>query len=402
MAQTPSTLLLDRLPVRAARGDTETAQDRLFRVLVRARWAVLLVWAAVLFPRDWTIGAGDWHYFVTGSDALAASGPDGGLSVFAQHPELHMGPLSLVAAWVLRLGGGDGLTAAVILMWALGPVILVLLERTAVAVRGLERAGDDLLLGLTTLFGGVLFLGTWMEAAGPVAHLDDVLAMAFVALAVRAISCERPFAAGAAVGLAVAAKPWGVLLLPLCLALPWWRARLQAGVAALAVMLLAWLPFVVADRGTIAAGSYNQLNDLASGLRAVGIDTLATPTWVRPTQVLVALVLGLIAIRRGRWPAVVAVALAARIALDPAVFPYYTPTLVLGALVWDLVAARRPFPLWTLVTYVALTVAPVAALPDAVLGQIRFAAALGLVLGALLLPSGCRAASVHRHGRTAV
>jgi hypothetical protein len=153
-----------------------------------------------------------------------------------------------------------------------------------------------------------------------------------------------------------------------------------------AVSLAAWLPFVLADRGTTGAGSYNQANDPASALRALGVHAAGTPGWVRPTQVLLALALGVLAVRLGRWPAVVAVALAARIALDPAVFTYYAPTLVLGGLVCDLLVNRRALPLWTAVTYAAVVAAPLS-LSAGTLGAIRLAACAALILGALLLPA---------------
>jgi hypothetical protein len=346
--------------------------------LLRARWLLLLLWAAWLVPRGWSALDGDWHYFAAGGALLF--GPDG-LHVFARHPELHMGPLSLVAAWLLQPFGDRGLAGAEILMWALGPATLFLLERAATAIRG---AGDPL-VAVTTLAGGFLFLDAWMEAAGPIGHIDDVLAMTFVALALLAVATERPALAGLAVGLAIAAKPWGIIVLPLCLAFPP-RALLRSFGVAVGVGMVAWLPFVAVDRGTIGAGSYDQLNDAASALRALGVDALATPDWVRPAQVLLALAFGIVAVRIGRWPAVVPVALAGRIALDPAVFTYYAPTLVLGGLACDLLVSRRPLPMWTLVTFVAVAAVPTSVAAH-VRGDLRLAACVALILGALVLPA---------------
>jgi hypothetical protein len=351
--------------------------------LIRGRWIILLAWALWLFPRNWTIGAGDWHYFLTGSRLLF--GVDG-LHVFARHPELHMGPLSLVSAWFLRLGGGDGLGAAEVLMWTLGLVTLALLEQAATAIRG---SGDPF-VGLTTLGGGVLFLKAWIVAAGPIAHIDDVLAMTFTAVALWAVATRRPWVAGLAVGLAAASKPWGIMVLPLCLAFPR-RLLLRSLGIAVVTSLAAWLPFVVADRGTVGAGSYNQLNDAASALHALGVHSANTPDWVRPTQVLLALALGALAVRLGRWPAVVPVALATRIGLDPAVFPYYAPTLVLGGLVCDLLVSRRSLPVWTGITYVVVLALPLSFGATA-LGGLRLGACVALVLGSLLMPTAPRLA----------
>jgi hypothetical protein len=346
--------------------------------LLRWRWLLVGAWALWLFPRGWSPADGDWHYFATGAALLF--GADG-LHVFARHPELHMGPLSLVAARLARPFGGEGLDATEVAMWALGPATLFALERTAVRIRG----GLDPFVAGTTLAGGVLFLGAWMKAAGPVGHVDDVLAMTLAAAAAWAVAAGRPGLAGLAIGLAFAAKPWGVIILPLCLAFPARQIVRSAGVA-VAVSLVAWLPFVVADRGTIGASSYDQLNDAASALRALGVHASMTPGWVRPTQVLLALALGVVAVRIGRWPAVLPVALAARIALDPAVFTYYAPTLVLGGLSFDLLLARRALPIWTLLTYAAVVAVPTS-VAAAARGDIRLAVSLALVVGALALPA---------------
>ncbi len=346
--------------------------------LLRYRWVLLLAWAAWLFPRGWSVRDGDWHYFTTGSSLLFG---DDGLHVFARHPELHMGPLSLVATRALGPFGRDGLTGAIVLMWVLGPVTLFVLERAARAVRG----GTDPLVEMTTLVGGMLFISTWMRAAGPVAHIDDVLAMAFLAVAAWAVAVRRPALAGFAVGLAVAAKPWAIIALPICLAFPPRLLPRSLGVA-IGAILVAWLPFVLVDSGTTGANAYAQANDAASALHALGVRALDTPSWVRPAQVLIALALGVVAIWIGRWPAVLPVALAVRIALDPAVYTYYAPTLVLGGIALDLLVSRRSVPLWTLVTYVG-----VVAVPDSVSaatrGGVRLLTCVALVLGALLLPA---------------
>ena len=107
---------------------------------------------------------------------------------------------------------------------------------------------------------------------------------------------------------------------------------------------------------------------------------------MRPAQVLLALALGVLAVRIGRWPAVLSVALAARIALDPAVFTYYAPTLVLGGIACDLLVSRKSLPVWTLVTYGAVVAMP-ESVAAALRGDVRLLACVALVLGALLLPA---------------
>ena len=57
--------------------------------------------------------------------------------------------------------------------------------------------------------------------------------------------------------------------------------------------------------------------------------------------------LGALAIRRGRWPAVVLLAVVARIALDPGTNKYYAAGVAVGALIWDLLGSASVWPWWT-------------------------------------------------------
>lgn len=352
------------------------------RILLRARWLLLAAaWLAAV-PTAWDIRQGDWHYFVSGSRLLAAGGADGGLHVLGHHPELHMGPLSLAVAWLARLGGTNGLARVEILMWLLGPVTLLLLERAARRRRGdADRTWEQLVV----LAGGWVLLRSWTTAAGVMGHVDDVLTMTFAALAVYAAAARRPALLVLAVGLATGAKAWGVVLLPLCAAphLPRPRRTLLAGTAA---VVLPWVPFVIADRATLTPTSFDQAVDPASALRALGVAGAAMPHWVRPAQVLLGLALAALLVRSGRWAAALAAAVAVRIALDPAIYNYYTPTLVLAALVLDLVAARRPLPVATLAAFVGLAIAPWYVNDPPALGWIRLATALAVAAAALALP----------------
>jgi len=331
-------------------------------MLARSRYLVL--WAATLYwfvPRI-GIRGGDWHFFADANDLLLGRHPrgfdaPGGLHLFANYPEMHMGPLSVLLAGLFRLAPGDGSAAAVTIMCALAPVLVLIVERAAVASRSLRSALDHELLPLATLVGGLVFVRAWFDVAGPIAHLDDVMVLTAAAVVVWAVANERPWLAGAAVGLAIGGKSWAVVLLPLLGCFPR-RAALRSGGLALALGAAAWLPFLIADRGTLAAMRADQGNDLASGLRVFGVDTLTTPHWVRPVQVTIALALATLAVVRGRWAAALLLAVGARLALDPATFTYYMPGLVLGGLVWDLVGSRRPMPLWAPAAYFALATFP--------------------------------------------
>lgn len=375
---------------------------RAFGPILRRRHLILWAWASYWFAQRAFLSGGDWHYFVEGSKLLVGLNPTGfaepgGLHLFANYPELHMGPLSIVLAGLFALGPGDGRIAAEAGMLALGPVIVLLLERAAVAARGLRSAVDDDLLPFATLTGGLILIRAWVEVAGPVAHLDDVLVIAAATVAVWCGATRHPLLAGAAFGLAVAGKTSGILLLPLLACFPR-GAAIRAGAVGFGIALVAWLPFVLGDSGTMTALQVDQANDAASGLRALGIDTATTPDWVRPAQILAGLTLGGLAVLRGRWAAALLLAVGARLALDPAVFPYYMPGLVMAALAWDLVGARRPVPIWTLGAFFALHTLPQTAASPEVQGFAR----VGIVLAALALllprprPGGSPAPALRR------
>ncbi len=326
------------------------------------RHLVLWLWSAYWFSQRAFVRGGDWHYFRESSDLLFGRHPrgmtlPGGLHLFANYPEQHMGPLSVVLAGGFRLLPGDGRVPAGIFMCALGPLAVLLLERAAVAARGLRHAEEDDLLPFASLAGGLVFLRARVDVAGPVAHLDDVIVLAAAAVLVWAAATGRHRLAGAAVGIAIAGKSWGVLLLPLLACFGSGRA-LRAAAIATAIAAAAWLPFVLGDPGTLAALRVNQVNDASSGLRALGIHTLMTPHWLRPAQILLGLAVGGLAIARGRWAAALLVAVGTRLTLDPATFPYYTPGLVLAALAFDLVGSRRTFPAWTLASFLCLATVP--------------------------------------------
>lgn len=334
------------------------------RAVLERRHLLLALVALYWFPTSVTDRAGDWRYFADGARLLFG---DSGVHLYAEHPELHMGPLSLVVALL-------GQHAVHVLMWVLGVGTIFTVERAAIAARG-----DSALLRIGTLLGGGVFLVTWFTAAGPISHVDDVLAMFGAAVAVWGVATRRPWVVGLAIGLAVAAKPWAIVLVPLAFAVP---ARIRVLVVAVGVGAAFWLPFVLGDPATLSSMDFAQLNDQASALRVLGVDG-ATPSWVRPAQVLLGIAVGLLAVRRGRWAAAVVGAVGVRFALDPAVYEYYTPTLVLGALVWDLVGSRIQLPVLTLLTFVALQDAPQVIADPSTLGVIRLTAAAACVVVAV-------------------
>jgi hypothetical protein len=261
----------------------------------------------------------------------------------------------------------------------------VAIERLALATRP-DLASRTLALRLTVLIGGAAFLNAWTDLAVSYTHLDDGLALLLAVAAARAAVAGRAVLAGVCVGLAADAKPWALVFLPIVLLLPfrvWWRA-----VAAAVVMLAAaWLPFVLADSGTITAARYAITNTGDSALRALGVTSPKTPGWDRPAQILLGWALGAAAVARRRWAAVILLGAGARIALDPGVHGYYTAGIVMGALIWDTAGPRRPWPLWSLLSIFVLSGLPKITRNPQILGDTRLALILAFTVALLLAPA---------------
>ncbi|MGH3157159.1 MAG: hypothetical protein ACRDNF_11350 [Streptosporangiaceae bacterium] len=368
-----------------------------------AAWSAL--WCAILAPG----GGIAWKFFVQGTDVLftshgsaAASQP--GLHLYAAYPQLQIGPAAYAVAEVLRQIGPDyGLVAAEIVMTALGMLVIAMTQRIAVIVRpGLTAQPGRLRLYL--LVAGAFFVIAWAELAVAFGHLDDCLAITCAVAAVwiwivpQAPAPVRAAFMGVSAGLAAAAKPWAFVFLPVIL-LPlapaargrrgtaggWAVAIAVAGVAV--VTLAAWLPFFLGDPGTSNAVHYQIANMPDSALRALGVSTARTPSWDRSVQIGLGCVLGLVAIVRRRWAALILLGAGARIALDPGVHKYYTPEVMAGALLWELLGQRRPWPVWTVLAFLALNMAPVLTGDNPLLGDIRLGLVIAFTAAVLLGPS---------------
>lgn len=340
------------------------APDR-FPVLRRLspllKWRYLvLVAAAFAFSLQHLRGTGeDWHFFQEGSELLFGvhhgySPLPGGLHMYANYPDLQIGPLSFLLATPFRLlGAHDGRVVAALVMTAVAPGLVFILERTGRAVWTERDERSDTLLSLTVFLGGILVVQAWSPLATIYAHLDDVLVLSAGVVAVWAVARRRPEIVGVAIGLGIAAKPWGVVALPLVFALSGrgrWRALLMAS----GISAVVWLPFVLADAQTLSAIKPAVLTDPASVLHLFGVPLAFGPDWVRPVQLGAALLVGCLAVWRGRWGAVLLVGIAVRVGLDPGVFLYYAAGLVLAAFVWDVLRSPSPLPVWTLAVFLLL------------------------------------------------
>jgi hypothetical protein len=329
----------------------DLARD-LFDRARRYRYAVLAVvavaiWLDTLSAAEWE--GTDWHFFLGGAHALTGGS---GLHVYARMPYLQFGPLALLVGVIFRDVGPDhGWVVVSALGMALGVLAIRLLEGAANALRS-----DAVRATTCVLIGGPFFLAAWASPAVSEGHPDDVLALLAIAGAVRAMATRRWLFGAILVGLAAAAKPWALLALPLAAALAGFRLRgLLVAVAAAAVP---WLPFFVVDAGTRRVGDFHLGVETTSTLHYLGLAVGATPAWPREVQLAIALVLGGVAVARGRWILVPLLAFAVRINIDPAAVDYYAAGPVLGALAWDLVEPTRLPPARTIIAWLTLLYLP--------------------------------------------
>jgi hypothetical protein len=338
-------------------------------LILLTAWTVL--WFAVVEPH----GGFSWHYLRTGGELIyqgTAGDGTGGLNLYAHHPELQMGPISFLVAGLFNpFPEATGQFLAAALMSLLGLVIVVLAGRSA-AHHFLGTGTNHQRLRQRVLIAGLAFIPMWIEVAVRFGHLDDVLALFFTALAVRSVTRGSAVLTGACLALAMDSKPTALAFVPLLLALPkekWLRAALWCG----GLVAVAWLPFFIGDSRSFAAAQFAIPNHPASALRWLGVGDPETPGWDRPAQAALGLALGCVAVWRGRWAAVVLLGANARIVLDPSVYTYYTASVLLGTLLWDVIGQRRLVPWWSWLALIILYGSVFVVPDDSVRGFIRLA-----------------------------
>lgn len=297
--------------------------------------------ATVLRPSD----TGDFWYFADrAADLFGASG----LHVYADHPKIQSGPITLLVAGAIESVDPGGFVLVPMCSAALCFGTLLSLA----SMRGARDRSPWMLLA-----GGLLLVGWWWYLA-LYGHLDDAVVLFLASIAIVAIQRGGHLRAAVAVGVMLAVKPWAVFLLPLTLrpsAVGWRRIAMPA--VSVAVGALCWAPFLLATSGTldglrppvrVAADSVVQLFGVG-----VGGDV---PAALRMAQLVVALVVVSVVVWRGHPEVALLGGIAVRLALDPATWEYYTVGLVLGALVWDLERSRLRWPAATVA--VSLLVPP--------------------------------------------
>lgn len=355
------------------------------------RWHHLLLtaWTAVWFVIAERHGAVSWHYLKTGEELLFNQVPGGGLALYANHPELQIGPVSFLVAGLFGPFPADlGENLAEAFMSALGLYMLVLVGRTA-ADHYAGTGVNHKRLQQRILIAGTAFIPMWVEVSVRFAHLDDVMALFFTTLAVRELVRGRAVALGVFMALAVDSKPWAVGFLPLLLVLPR-PALLRSCGWVVGLVAAAWLPFYLTHMNTLAAAHFTIPNQPASSLRWFGVNDPATPWWDRPAQMALGMGLGALAVRRRRWAAVVLLAADARIVLDPSVYTYYNASVLLGTLLWDSVGQRRLVPWVSWIALISLYGSALLIPSDSARGLIRLAFAVGSAAYVLFSPQRTR------------
>lgn len=263
-----------------------------------------------------------------------------GLSVYVEHPSAQVGPLGLAALAVVP---GEAACALVISV-LLGPAVWLIGR------------------GWWSMWA-VLF---WWPLATS-AHVEDAAVIVLLLVALR-----YPRWAAVALGTAMGWKPWAVFLAPILLAQP---RRLRAFATFAAVTAAWWLPFVVAEPGTLGA------LEPTVGVRATSLAGMLgqdASAWWRAGQLGVAAAACAWCARRGRLVEGALAACAIRVGLEPGgwIGYYLAPVGVLAVAV-----GRVPT-----VLAAALWVPWEAALPDQAAGVLRLTVVAVLVGGMLRTP----------------
>jgi len=355
-----------------------SSMGRLLGVLNHHVWLIFMIAGTLLAISHVGRRSGySWHFFTTGTKYLFSAS---GLQLYHVHPELQIGPLAFLVTspFILLLPSKVGEVLAMGVMMALALVLL----------GEIQKLGARHLPTRRTLFLiiGLAVLVMWTEMSVRFGHLDDAFAIVFSVSALRTAKNGRWVWTAILLAAAVDFKPWAVAFLPILILLPSrrWLPALALVVVGVAIV---WGPFLVAAPSSIAAGSFTIPNAPDSALRALGISNARTPTWCRPTQILLGALLALLLIARRRWAGVILMVIAVRVLLDPATKVYYDAGLVAGTAVVDLVVAAGVIP-WLTTAVTLLIYLPGYVLPtaDTLRGDLRALCLVGLILTLPFLP----------------
>lgn len=331
----------------------------LMRRAVRWRFLLLAAWIAICsvpMAMRWNPHGfmfNDWGIFQLSGRILLHRphydpGPGGALHLYANLPRVQIGPPAIYLSIPFdRPFGWYSVYAGVVVMGLMGLAFLYLVERLGLQLR------PDVDVARLTLIGGLVMVPGWTTISALYVHLDDTLVLLCLAGAMLATARGRWWIVAMLLGVAVAAKPWAVFLVPIVFGLP----RERRAITVLGVLGVAgafWAPFVLAAPATIGSlGALHLPVSPDSPLRDLHVRyDAAAPSWVRGLQLPVAVLVGILAGVRGRWVAVPIAAIAVRVALDPQTYAYYDGGLVAAAFIWDMSRGRR----WPVATLAATAI----------------------------------------------
>ncbi|MUH52644.1 MAG: hypothetical protein F2789_15715 [Actinobacteria bacterium] len=345
----------------------------LVSIVTRRRTALGIVSSAVVASTAVTTyrdhgNIGDWHFFAEMSRQLTSRH---GLLVYAEHPDIQSGPLSLLTVRLLDALGSIGFPIAIAV---LGVITVLVLERTRPHPRRSE---------LPFLLGGVLF-ALWWPHVHVWGHIDDAIVLTLASVLLLLMLRGKPIPAAVVLGLMLAVKPWAVFLVPLLAwrGAPGWR-RFRPTMVCLAVGGALWSPFVIASIKTI--DGFRPHVDVApdSVLNLFGVAPDHVPSGLRFVQLGLAIAaVAAVTLWRDRPAGALLAGVAVRLALEPATWNYYTVGFIVGAFMWDMSISTRRVPWATAAAFALLPPALVFQSPDlrAVLRLVACVGALAIVL----------------------
>ena len=297
---------------------------RILGAIVRFRYPILLVLAAINAWGDAGVRldrVSDFHLFEGPGTALVTGQWDE--IYFA--PWLQVGPLTLVigglVAEAARISG-----ASVTVVFAVATYVALSFGTVFVVRHVYRRTGRtmspvlDLPLGVLVIVAGIPMMA--VVAGQP----SEVIIPFFWVLAARDAADDRPLRAGTWIAVAAAFKLWGILAIPLVLAVPGTRRKLIAAVVAGLGALAVHLPFLGAGWADTFSWRWIVRDGSLVGLF---VEPGSPFPWeLRVVQAVLSIAVGALAVVKLRskaslvWVAPLAIVLA-RLATDPLLSGYY-------------------------------------------------------------------------------
>ncbi|HTW21781.1 MAG TPA: hypothetical protein VME70_16415 [Mycobacteriales bacterium] len=343
------------------------ALGRLGRSSLKLRYLVLLAVVLVSAHEGYlksSHNANDWVIFEVGARVLThyrgiAIYGGNPLHLYANLPIVQVGPPALLPVIATEWMSPHTVNVLwVVLMALMGIASIAFVEAAAARVTAPVSAGVSAGVGAVRRRAIVFALGlpisiAWGYEVGEYHHLDDAMAMLLLCLVLWLIATGRSaWLIGIALGVAVAAKPWAIVMAPVLIGLPR-TGRAKACLALIVSAAAFWAPFVIAAPQTVSAlGSFLIVPRPGSILYLFGLHG-QVQGWLRSAQFASGVAVATYVAVRGRWAAAPLAGLAVRVAFDPYIYSYYGLGPVLAALAWDLMRpAQRRLPLWTIWTVV--------------------------------------------------